>query len=218
MVKYLKNIDAYEKLPKAFYQRPNVVKIAQELLGKVLFTQIDGVITGGRIVETEAYNGREDKACHAYHRRTPRTEVMYESGGLAYVYLCYGIHHLFNVVTNKAGLADAVLIRAIEPIVGLTSMRERRGVSTTKITSGPGVLSKALGIQRTMTGTDLLGDEIWISRPLEKSTFEIVTDVRVGVDYAEEHALLPWRFYVDGNSYVSRLKKKNPGKNAGDTN
>ena len=112
----------YVKIPKSFYQREDVVKIAQELLGKYIFTQVDGKVTAGMIVETEAYNGRNDKACHAFLKRTKRTEVMYQPGGLAYIYLCYGIHHLFNIVTNRSGLADAVLIRAVEPAFGLQTM------------------------------------------------------------------------------------------------
>src|SRR5688572_17572419 len=104
------------KLPKDFYLQPNVVQISRDLLGKFLYTQIDGILTGGMIVETEAYSGENDKACHAHlGRRTNRTEIMYAEGGVAYVYLIYGIYNLFNIITNVAGRADAVLIRAIEP-------------------------------------------------------------------------------------------------------
>ncbi|MFT6867363.1 MAG: DNA-3-methyladenine glycosylase [Cyclobacteriaceae bacterium] len=204
------NTIEYEKLPIAFYLRNNVVEIANDLLGKFLFTYLDGQLTGAKIVETEAYNGRNDKACHAYHKRTPRTEIMYTLGGKAYVYLCYGIHHLFNVVTNAEGMADAVLIRAVEPVIGLDVMKTRRKMEVLeKLTSGPGILSVALGIKRTMTGVELNGDQIWIAElkgGVDK--FEIETDVRIGVDYAEEDALLPWRFYIRENKYVSRIKKK----------
>ena len=113
------------KLRKSFYERDNVVEIAKDLLGKYLFTNINGELTGGKIVETEAYNGLNDRACHAYQKRTPRTEVMYGEGGKAYVYLCYGIHHLFNIVTNKKGYADAVLIRGLQPVEGINVMKER---------------------------------------------------------------------------------------------
>ena len=201
------NTSLYEKLDRSFYLRTDVVRVAQDLLGKVLVTNIDGDITAGRIVETEAYCGRGDKACHANGKITPRTEVMYRAGGLAYVYLCYGIHHLINVVTNKEGQADAVLIRALEPLKGIEVMKERRKRAK-KLASGPGTLSQALGIKKEMTGTDLLGDKIWIA-DYKNEKVEIETDVRIGVDYAEEDALRPWRFLVKDNPYVS--KKKSPG-------
>ncbi|MEP4534364.1 MAG: DNA-3-methyladenine glycosylase [Cyclobacteriaceae bacterium] len=211
------NISAYEKLPLAFYKRDDVVQIARDLLGKILVTHLQGKLTAGRIVETEAYNGRNDKACHAYYKRTPRTEVMYEEGGRAYVYLCYGIHHLFNVVTNEEGLADAVLIRGLEPLEGLDQMFGRRNVlSRKKLTSGPGTLSQALGINRSMSGENLGGSSIWIAQPSDiNDNFEIETDVRIGVDYAEEDALLPWRFYIKENDFVSRKKKKTPTESRG---
>ncbi len=197
------NTTLYEKLDRSFYENPDVVSVARQLLGKFLVTEVEGVLTVGKIVETEAYCGRNDKACHANNKRTPRTEVMYGVGGHAYVYLCYGIHHLFNVVTHKEGFADAVLIRAIEPVYGLERMRERRNYPSAKLGSGPGTLSQALGITTNMTGTDLLGSLIWIA-PGNDQEFDIETDVRIGVDYAEEDALKPWRFFVKGNDYVSR--------------
>lgn len=203
----------YAKLPRAFYVDPDVVKIAQKLLGKVVFTHIDGIFTAGRIVETEAYCGRNDRACHAFARRTARTEVMYGPGGQAYVYLCYGIHHLFNIVTNEAGLADAVLVRAVEPLIGLEEMQQRRGcVVPARLTKGPGTLSQALGIHTRHTGTDLLGDSIWIAEELHAKPFEMETDVRIGVDYAGEDALLPWRFLIKDSPWVS-VKKKSPTRN-----
>jgi DNA-3-methyladenine glycosylase len=203
------NIQRYEKLDLTFYNRDDVVQIAQDLLGKYLFTRINGVITGGKIVETEAYNGRTDKACHAYHKRTVRNEVMFAQGGCAYVYLCYGVHHLFNVVTNREGLADAVLIRGLEPVIGLDTMKERRGkAKLTKISAGPGTLSQALGIRvGALNGRSLLENDIWIAEKEDDEIFEMETDVRIGVDYAEEDALLPWRFYIKHNPYVSRIKK-----------
>lgn len=196
------------KLPFSFYQNDDVNALALQLLGKRLFTRINGAVTGGIIVETEAYKGVEDKASHAYGGRfTDRTKVMYENGGLSYVYLCYGIHHLFNVVTGPEATPHAVLIRGLEPLTGLELMMERRGMSVLKpnITAGPGALAKALGIDRLLNAKDLTGEEIWIEDALpEWSISEAVAGPRVGVDYAGDHALLPWRYYVKGNKYVSK--------------
>lgn len=206
----MNDLSSYAKLQQSFYTRPDVVQIARELLGKYLFTNIEGIITAGKIVETEAYNGRSDKACHAYHRRTPRTETMYRTGGIAYVYLCYGIHHLFNIVTNEEGLADAVLIRGVEPVINVNEMCQRRGQEfpNRKLTAGPGVLAQALGIKRAMDGLSLLGDQVWVSeRTSDHQSVDITTDRRIGVDYAGDDALLPWRFYLTGNMYVSVVRK-----------
>lgn len=196
------------KLTHYFYQQQDVVSLAQQLLGKQLFTLIDGVLTGGTVVETEAYNGVIDKASHAYNGRyTPRTATMYQSGGVSYVYLCYGIHHLFNVVTGSEGTPHAVLIRGIEPVVGLEQMLVRRGMEkfANRVTAGPGALAKALGIDKNLNAKDLLGDEIWIEdNGILFKGEDIVSSPRVGVDYAEDHALLPWRFYVKGNKFVSK--------------
>lgn len=202
------NTSVYEKLPRSFYLREDVVEVAKDLLGKVMVTAVGGQVTAGRIVETEAYCGRGDKACHANGKRTPRTEVMYGLGGHAYVYLCYGIHHLVNVVTNKEGQADAVLIRALEPISGVDIMKERRKHTKAKLASGPGTLSQAMGINVKMTGTDLLSDRIWIGSNSKKENFEILAGKRIGVEYAEEDALKPWRFIIAGNKFVSKDIKK----------
>lgn len=201
------NTSVYEKLDRSFYEKQDVVEAAKNLVGKFLITSIDGIITIGKIVETEAYSGRSDKACHAYKRRTPRTEVMYGPGGHAYVYICYGIHRMFNVVTNIEGMADAVLIRAIEPVDGLDEMKRRRGNHTGNLTSGPGVLTLAMGIKSEMTGIDLLGDKIYIASQGNEAC-EIEISTRIGIDYAEEDAFKPWRFYMKGNKYVSGSKKK----------
>lgn len=199
------------KLPYSFYHDTDVNDLAVRLLGKLLFTRIDGELTGGIIVETEAYNGVEDKASHAYGGRfTDRTKVLYEQGGLSYVYLCYGIHHLFNVVTAPKGTPHAVLIRGIEPLEGIDVMLRRRSMASLKpnITAGPGALSKALGIDKGLNAKDLLGDEIWIEdNGLVFQEDQIVMSARVGVDYAEDHALLPWRYYVKGNKFVSKPNK-----------
>ncbi|ETZ22632.1 DNA-3-methyladenine glycosylase [Pedobacter sp. V48] len=199
------------KLAYSFYQSTDVNNLAVQLLGKLLFTRIDGELTGGVIVETEAYKGTEDKASHAYGGRfTNRTQVMYEKGGLSYVYLCYGIHHLFNVVTAPKGTPHAVLIRGIEPVQGIDIMLKRRNMAILKpnITAGPGALSKAMGIDKRLNAEDLLGDEIWIEdNGIVFPVDQIVSSARVGVDYAEDHALLPWRYYIRGNKFVSKPNK-----------
>ena len=194
------------KLPLTFYQRTDVVMIARELLGKVLFTRVGGIITGGMIVETEAYSYRE-KGCHAYgSKKTKRNSIMFENGGFTYVYLCYGMHHLFNIVTNEPGMAEAVLIRALEPVHGIDEMVLRRGAlkNPFHLTSGPGKLTKALGIDRNLNGKFLLDDEVWVEDIDNKIlNRNIVAGPRIGIDYAGEDALLPWRFRLKGNGWVS---------------
>lgn len=184
-------------LPLSFYQRDDVVALSQELLGHYLFTEIDGVRTGGIITETEAYRGPEDRASHAYGmRRTKRNEMMYHDGGYSYVYLCYGIHALFNVVTNKSGVPHAILIRAIEPTVGIDTMLSRRKKlkQDRTLTTGPGALSQALGITTHHNGLKLTGTPIWIEKGQQASPSQIIAGPRVGIDYAGEDAKLPWRF------------------------
>lgn len=196
------------KLPESFYTRKDVVKIARELLGKVLVTEIDGQRTAGMIVETEAYAGPEDKACHAYmHRRTVRTTPMFFTGGVAYVYLIYGIHQLFNIVTHEEEQPYAVLVRGLEPIDGIDIMLERRGLValSPSLTAGPGVLSRAMGITRALTGVSLQGPEIWLEdRNIRIVDEDIYAGTRVGVGYAGADALLPYRFFVRGNAFVSK--------------
>lgn len=195
------------KLSESFYQRDNVVKIARELIGKGLFTKIGSTITGGMIVETEAYSWKE-RGCHAYGaKKTMRNAVMFEKGGHSYVYLCYGMHHLFNVVTNAPNVADAVLVRAIEPLKGVELMKIRRGksVNERQLTSGPGKLTRALGIDRNWNGKLLAGDEIWIEDLEQKiPTTKIEASARIGIAYAGEDALLPWRFTLKGNQWLSK--------------
>ncbi|MFZ6050466.1 DNA-3-methyladenine glycosylase [Halocola ammonii] len=199
-----------EKLPRSFYQREDVVQIARDLLGKQLVTEIGGVRTSAKIVETEAYKGSTDRACHAFnYRKTKRTAVMFEPGGVAYVYLCYGIHHLFNIITNIEGEPDAVLIRAAEPLEGIEEMLARREMTELKarLTAGPGSLSKALGIRKEQTGVDLTDDQIWLEDYGETISSElIIASPRVGIDYAGEDAKLPWRFRVKENKWVSPAK------------
>jgi DNA-3-methyladenine glycosylase len=198
------------KLSESFYKRKDVVKIAKELLGKALVTTFDGVYTSGMITETEAYAGVVDKASHAFgNRRTKRTEIMYGEGGAAYVYLCYGIHHLFNVVTNAKDIPHAILIRAIEPIDGLEYMLRRRSMHKLQpaLTAGPGAMSVALGIHTRNTGLSLQGPEIYIEdRGIKISAKDIVESTRVGVAYAAEDAYLPYRFTIKGNRYISKGK------------
>ena len=178
--------------------RNDVVGIARELLGKVVCTRIDGRLTTALITETEAYAGVADKASHAYgDRRTKRTEPMYGAGGVAYVYLCYGIHHLFNVVTNRNGIPHAILIRSGKPLSGSSLMLERRQKMDVdkRLLGGPGSFAQALGIRTSDTGADLSGSRIWIEDPgLETPDRNITAGPRVGIDYAEEDAQRPYRF------------------------
>lgn len=199
-----------KKLEYDFYNRTNVVVIAKELLGKIIVTSFNGVLTSGRIVETEAYAGVIDRASHAFAgRRTNRTEIMFGDPGKAYVYLCYGIHHLFNIVTNRKDIPHAVLIRAVEPLEGIEHMLERTGKlkADYTLTRGPGNVSKALGIYTKHTGFDLRGDDIFIADDgykLRKK--DILASARIGVDYAGEDAALHYRFSVKDNPYVSGKK------------
>ncbi|MGZ4049684.1 MAG: DNA-3-methyladenine glycosylase [Bacteroidia bacterium] len=200
------------KLEKDFYLSEDVVQVSKDLLGKYLYTKIDGKITAGIITETEAYAGETDKASHAYNNRRPkRTEIMFADGGLSYVYLCYGIHHLFNVVTNYKNVPHAVLIIAIKPVEGIKTILKRRNISPkgdifeyvkndkkNKIAGGPGTVSQALGIRTEHSGLDLTGNKIWIEdKGIKVSKKDIIVGPRVGVDYAAEDAKLPYRFIVN---------------------
>lgn len=183
------------KLKRDFYLSDDVIALGRKLLGKYLFTNIDGKLTGGMIIETESYKGPEDRASHAYNnRRTKRTEVMFHKGGICYVYLCYGIHHLLNVVTNIEGIPHAILIRAIKPLFGLDIMINRRKKNDLKtLTSGPGSVATALGIDMSLNAAPLTSDLIWIEdRGAVRKKIE--AGPRIGIDYAGSDALLPWRF------------------------
>jgi DNA-3-methyladenine glycosylase len=199
------------RLDLSFYNRKDVTRIAKDLLGKILVTRFNGIVTSGRIVETEAYAGAGDKASHAYgNRRTARTEVMFGNPGTAYVYLCYGIHHLFNIVTNRKEIPHAILIRAVEPLDGVDSMLLRTGKVQldNTLTKGPGNVSRALGIFTHHTGKSLLSDEIYISDDgFRLKEAQILTTTRIGVDYAAEDSLLPYRFIVRDSPYVSGKRK-----------
>jgi DNA-3-methyladenine glycosylase len=199
---------SHRALPCSFYTRPSVLAVARDLLGRVLVVAGPaGQRTSGRIVETEAYRGPRDRASHAWDgRRTARNEAMYGVGGTAYVFFVYGMHYHVNVVTGVEGMPHAVLVRALEPLEGIEAMRRRRpGLPDRDLTSGPGKLCAALGIDRALDRADLLGDRIWIEPgdgPVPRS--RVAVGPRVGVDYAGEWAARPWRFWIRDSPYVSR--------------
>ncbi|HYV91572.1 MAG TPA: DNA-3-methyladenine glycosylase [Chitinophagales bacterium] len=199
------------KLPKEFYLRENVLQITTELLGKFLVTKINGAITGGMITEAEAYAGEIDSASHAFKgRRTRRNEIMFAHGGTAYVYICYGIHHLFNVVTNQKDIPHAILIRGIEPTEGIEVMLKRRKMKAPNfsLTAGPGALSQAMGIHVRHTGLDLLGDIIWIEdRGVKIPPRKILRTIRVGVESSGKDARLPYRYIIKDNPWVTRTPR-----------
>lgn len=188
------------KLPKEYYRHPDVIFLSRDLLGKFLLTNFDDILTGGMIVETEAYRAPEDRASHAYGcRRTKRNETMYWEGGTCYVFTCYGIHSLFNIVTNEPDIPHAVLIRAILPEIGVDDMLKRRGKAhlDKTVAGGPGALTQALGINTTHNGINLTGTQIWLEdRGIIIDETMIVASPRVNIDYAGEDALLPWRFRI----------------------
>lgn len=188
------------RIPRSFFEHEDVVELAKKLLGKRIVTKIDGVITSGIITETEAYAGVDDRASHAYGgRHTARTKTMYEQGGVSYVYLCYGIHHLFNFVTNVKGVPHAILLRAIEPEKGIEHMLKRRGKKKVDKTlcGGPGTVSQALGITTALNGTVLSGKTIWVEETgIIVKPEDVLAGPRIGVDYAGKDAKLPYRFRI----------------------
>jgi len=195
------------RLERDFYLREDTVTIARDLLGKLLVVPDEaGNRVSGMIVETEAYLGIADRAAHSFGgRRTQRTEPTYLLGGHVYVFFVYGMYFQFNVVTGPVDHPHVVLVRAVEPIDGLEIMRERRGpMKDRNLTSGPGKLCIALGIDRSYNMADLLGDRIWIEEYATVQVNEISSGHRIGIDYAGEDALRPWRFWITGNRYVSR--------------
>ena len=186
--------------------RQDTVELARKLLGCLLIHRTPDGITGGMIVEAEAYVGASDKACHAYRNRSERTEIMYGDGGFAYVYLIYGMHHCFNVVTGPAGEGNAVLIRALEPVIGLELMRKRRQADKLQnLCSGPGKVCQALGITKNEYGLDLCAEDspLRLIRYRRIPDDQVASSPRINVAYAEEAAAWPWRFYVKDNMYVS---------------
>ncbi len=188
------------RLSKDFYLQNDVVSTAKQLIGKLLVTHIGSKITSGIITETEAYNGMEDKASHAWNgRRTARNEHMYNEGGTSYVYICYGIHTLFNVVTNKKNIPHAILIRAVKPVSGIDVMlkRRRKKIIDKTLTGGPGTLSQAMGITLADSGISLHGKKIWIEEAgIKYNPSQLKTTPRIGVESAGKDALLPYRFLL----------------------
>lgn len=201
-----------KKLPIQFYQNTNVIETAKNLLGKIIVTNFNGQLTSARIAETEAYVAITDKASHSYNgRRTQRNEHMYGNAGIAYVYICYGMHHLFNVVTNKKDVPDAVLIRAAEPLQGIDIMLQRTGKIKldNTLTKGPGNMSRALGITKQHSGIKLGSTEICIyddGHIIDAASTGI--SKRIGIDGAGEAIAYPYRFYIRGNRYVSGYPNK----------
>ena len=199
---------AFPKLPPASYSRPTL-EVAPELLGKVLVRRLGRQLLAGKIVETEAYIGSDDLACHASKGHTPRTAIMFGPPGFAYVYMIYGFYFCLNVVTEAEGYPAAVLIRALEPIENVDFMRRLRNnpARETNIASGPGKLCMAMSIDKRLNGADLPGSTIWIEdRKIDPGP--IVTSPRVGVDYAGEYKDKPWRFFTRDNPHVSRVRFK----------
>ena len=200
------------KLSREFYNR-DTLEVARELLGKKLVTVENNIITSGKIVEVEAYMGLQDKAAHSYGgRRTKRVEVMYGKPGVAYIYFIYGLYYCMNVVAREEGIAQAVLIRAVEPLEGKGVISKRRfdkeydelkKKEIINLTSGPSKLCMALNIDKSMNGEDLLGNRIYIEEG-NKEEFYIEESPRIGIDYAEEAKNYPWRFFISGNPYVSK--------------
>lgn len=206
-----------EKVNREFYNR-NSLLVAKELLGKYLVHVVGGEELICKLVEVEAYMGPEDKAAHSYGgRRTERVEVMYGPAGYAYVYIIYGMYYCLNVVVEREGLPQAVLIRGAEPIKGLEEMsklrfkkeyKELKKREVINLTSGPGKLCSALNIDKTCNGADLCGENLYILEG-EKEPFEIGASARVNIDYAEEYREKPWRFFIKDNPFVSKgLNKK----------
>ncbi|NLY68132.1 MAG: DNA-3-methyladenine glycosylase [Tissierellia bacterium] len=199
------------KLTRDFYGR-DTITVAKELLGNVLVHNVNGVLLKGRIVETEAYLGFEDKAAHSYGgRRTERVEVMYGPPGYAYVYLIYGMYYLLNIITEKEGIPEGVLIRALEPLENTNIMALNRfnkpydkltNYERKNITNGPGKLTRAFNIGKELNGTDLCGNRLYVEEGEDKD-FNIVETTRIGIDYAEEAKYFPYRFYIESNPYVS---------------
>lgn len=205
-----------KKLAREFYTRPDTLQIARDLLGKILVVPtVDGTRISGMIVETEAYLGAEDKAAHSYdNRRTKRTETMFAEGGIVYIFFIYGMYFQFNIVVGQAGTPHAILIRAVKPVEGIEIMRDRRNAKSREasiskmpdrnLTSGPGKLCIALGIDKTFNNEDLIGNRVWLEEGKKFSAKEIACGKRIGIDYAEEYVEKPWRFWLKDNLFVSR--------------
>lgn len=197
------------KLPLSFYQR-DTFEVARELLGKYLVSNINNKVVAGKIVEIEPYLGTWDKASHSYpYKKTPRTEIQFANGGVAYVYFVYGMYYQFCIVTETEDIPNVILIRALEPVYNLETMQQRRGknVKEINLTNGPGKLCIALGIDKNLYGESLVGNKLWLADNENVKDNDIICSSRVGIDYAGEFAKLPWRFYIKNNKYVSKQAK-----------
>lgn len=194
------------KLSSDFYTREDTLLVCRQLLGKMLCTSVNGIFTSGIIVETEAYRGPEDLGSHAYNnRRTTRNDIMYSEGGVVYMYICYGIHDMLNIVTGKEGSSHAVLIRALQPVEGISHMCGRRGIQDLKrLCKGPGALAKAMGLNKNHNGVSLQSDLIWIEDAPSLDEESIVETSRVGLNIQGVYRDIPWRFYIKGNSFISK--------------
>lgn len=197
------------KLKRSFYTNPDTVGVARALLGKKLVTHIDGKRAAGIICETEAYCGTADRGCHAYGGRfTDRTRIMYAEGGVSYVYICYGIHHLFNVVTHVSGEPHAVLIRAIEVVEGLPHIYKRRGsdIAHAALGAGPGLVSRCLGLTTKHNGLSLDGDTVLIEDAPEVPSQMVLSSARVGMNFSGPYKTIPWRFRILDSPFTSKAR------------
>ena len=192
------------KIPVSFYRKEDVIQISKSLLGKKIYSNINNHIVSGMIVETEAYNGVEDRASHAFNNNlTKRTQPMFCNGVISYVYMCYGIHCLFNIVTNNKNIPDAILIRAVQPLSGINIMKKRRKIQKDKLCSGPGCFTKSFGINLKHNQQSLISNTIWIENYKSINESNIICSPRVGIDYAKDFKLKPWRFRIKNNPYTS---------------
>lgn len=193
-------------LPPEFYKNDDTLTVCRQLLGKKLCTLIDGIYTSGMIVEAEAYRGPEDLGSHAYNnRRTARNETMYAEGGVIYMYICYGIHDMLNIVTGREGDSHAVLIRALQPLEGVQHMCDRRGIQDVKrLCKGPGALAKAMGLQKKHDGLSLQSGLVWIEDAPDIGKDMMVETSRIGLNIQGVYRDIPWRFYIKGNSFISK--------------
>lgn len=196
-----------KRIENEYWKSEEVLRLSQEILGCYLATEIDGALCVARIVETEAYEGIDDKAAHVFgDKKTERTKIMYGKPGHAYIYLCYGVHHLLNIVTAPEGIPHAILIRAVEPIIGeeIMAKRSKKKIGDKRIGSGPGNVSKAMGLHYKMTGISLESPQIGIFKPNIFPHFNIIRGSRIGVAYAKEDALRPNRFWIENNPHLSK--------------
>lgn len=203
------NLPLSDALEQKYYQSDDVVGIARDLIGRTIYSRADGLLTAGIIVETEAYRGPEDRGSHAFGGlRTARNEMMYAGGGSIYMYICYGIHDMLNIVTGVEGSSHAILIRAIQPVIGIDIMELRRASparSANRLGSGPGLVAKVLGLGKKDNGRALDGELIWVGADkIRVDDGDIVAAPRIGLNIPEPFLSIPWRFYLKGNASVSR--------------